>query len=1104
MYEISARLSGLWDDYAHKLLCILKMTMVILLVSMSPLQASNVFGQRINYVQKQVSLEQIFKEIKKQTRYNIVWFEDNLNSKATQDINFKNAAIEEVMDRILSNQSASYEINNKTIVIKSKAPSAGEKLKKAILNFFEPLIDVTGRVVDESGEPLPGAKVKVNGAKNISTSTNANGKFTLKGIADNATITISSIGYESKELVVTANMGAIKLTQSDAKLEEVEINAGYYTVKDKERTGSISRVTAETISKQPINNPLQVLQGNVAGVEIVQATGLPGGGFTVRIRGRNSILNGNDPLYVVNGVPLSSSSLTSSFNNITPNSSPLSSINPLDIESIEVLKDADATAIYGSRGANGVILITTKKGHQGKIQAEANLSQGFGQVSRKLQLLNTTDYINMRTEAFANGKLTPQSTDYDVNGTWDQSKYTDWQKEIIGGIASQSTVRFSLSGGNENTTFMQSGTYYRESTVYPGDKKYGKKSALLSVNHVSANQKLNLFTSINYNIEDSTLPSADLTSSIFLPPNAPDALDQNGDLNWENGTYSSNPLAFLKSQYKCNVATLVGNVGLNYLIIPNVTFTIRGGYVRMNRDELTYAPLTAFNPKQGLKAGNRSAFYGDNWSQNINIEPQLSWNGHFGIGKLTLMFGGTIQDNKLHTQTINGTGYVSDGLMENAAAAATIRLSNVLNSDYRYLSTYGRVNYNIQDKYYFNVTSRRDGSSRFGSENLYANFGAIGTAWVFSNEEFIRKNVPFLTFGKIRASYGSTGNDQIGDYNYLELWSPTSQTYQGGNALYPSRLQNPNYAWEINKKAEAALELGVFNEGLHLTIAYYKNRSSNQLVNYAIAPSSGFSSILANLPATVQNTGWEFDVTSNIYNKGNFKWITSFNLSIPKNKLISFPSLQISAYKNQYVIGQPLNISKLLKFNGIDPTTGFYTFVDFDNSGTITNPGDRQVIKYLGQKFSGGIKNSFSYKNWDFDFLLQFVKQTGKNYRAYTAIPGSMSNQPIDVLSRWQKPSDITNIQKFSTTTNTSYSSGRTAGDYTISDASFIRLKNIALSYRFNNVILEKIGVKTGRLYLYGQNLFTVTNYLGLDPESQNLNILPPLRQLAIGIQITF
>jgi TonB-dependent starch-binding outer membrane protein SusC len=353
----------------------------------------------------------------------------------------------------------------------------------------------------------------------------------------------------------------------------------------------------------------------------------------------------------------------------------------------------------------------------------------------------------------------------------------------------------------------------------------------------------------------------------------------------------------------------------------------------------------------------------------------------------------------------------------------------------------------------------------------------------------------------LRASYGTTGNDQIGNYGYLELWQ-SAPTYQGVATIAPSRIANPDFAWEINRKLEAALETGFLKDRLMFSISYYQSRSSNQLMNYALPPSTGFPSVQDNLPAKVENTGWELEVTSTNVDKGNFSWVAALNLTIPQNKLLAYPNLEYSADAVNYKVGEPLSILKTYHILGVDPQTGLYVIEDADGDGIISRPNDQKMIKRIGPEYYGGVQNTFKFKGLQLDFLIQFVKQTGNNYMTSVLAPGfGLNNQPAYVLERWKQDGD-----KYSTTTAgaLNYIDARTYGGMSISDASFARLKNLSLSYRLPQKWIAKLNIRELKVYTQGQNLVTITNYKGLDPESQSLLALPPLRMITAGIQFTF
>ncbi len=1079
----------------------MKLTAILLLGTFLHVSASGT-AQGITLQEKNASLEKVFKAIEKQTGY-LFWY----NSAVVQNtkkinIQLKNATLEQALQACFEGQSLTYTIVNKTIVVRPIVPE--EVKEKSAL----PPVDVKGRVVNENGEPIAGATIAVKGTK-IATASNGNGEFILSGLNENAVIVVSSVGYESQEVRIYVSLELlIQLKQSISKLDEVKI-IGYGTTTQRFNTSSVSKVTSKEISMQPVSNPLQALQGRIPGLYITQLTGTPGGGLTVRLRGQNSIANGNDPLYIIDGVPFTSTPIGSSMINsgIIAGGNPLSNINPADIESIEVLRDADATAIYGSRGANGVVLVTTKKGKIGTTKMDLNFYSGVGKVTRMMNLLNTSQYLIMRREAFMNDGVTPTISNARDLLEWDTTRYIDMQKELIGGTAHTMDVQTSVSGGNQNTQFLLGGGYHRESTVFPGDYSDKKITAHLNLTHASLNKKFQLSFLASFVSDKNKLLSLDPTlRAITLPPNIPSFYDSTGNLIWHTGVFF-NPYADLRKHFTINSSNLVSNAVISYEILTGLQLKTSMGYTQMQMNEISTNPIASLNPSSSTKTG--SASFADNSFKTWIIEPQLNYQKKVGGSELNILMGITFNEEVRQGQTLRATGFINDALVENIAASAAISTLNAHFTKYRYNAVFGRINYRLQSKYLLNLTARRDGSSRFGPGKQFANFGAIGAGWIFSEEVFFQKKFPFLSFGKIRGSYGITGNDQLTDYQYLDTYSPTAYPYMGAGGLFPTRLFNPDFAWEVNKKIESAMELGFLRDRIFFTTSYYHNRSSNQLVGYSLPLITGGESIQFNLPATIQNSGWEFELSSVIIKTGAFVWNSAFNLSIPKNKLVAYPNFSASTYTNSYIIGRSLFTRKKFHYVGVDPQTGIYQFEDVDGNGSISSPADLQGIKKVGQIFHGGISNSFQYQNWSLDIFVQFAKQTNYNYvSAYFPAPGRMNNQPIFVLDRWQDPGDITSIQKFTQNTtseaNRAYVNSQSNGDNSISDASFIRLKNLSLSYNLPFLWMMKNHLKGGKVYIQGQNLLTLTRYKGMDPESGHFGYIPPLKVLTAGFLLTF
>lgn len=961
---------------------------------------------------------------------------------------------------------------------------------------------ITGTVYDAGGV-IPGVSVKIKGT-NIATVTKEDGTYAISASVGDILV-FSYSGYESVEITVSNQLVIdVELYEAIA-LEEAVINAGYYTVKDKERTGSISRVTAEEIENQPVGNVLAAVQGRMAGVNITQSSGIPGSGFEVQIRGVNSLrMEGNYPLYIVDGVPIDASSPSSFGSRALPYAdiNPLNAIHPNDIQSIEVLKDADATAIYGSRGGNGVILITTKKGKDAEnllIQSSYSISK----IMTRMKMMNTDQYLTMRRMAFENDDIEDYPpTAYDINGTWDQNRNTDWQDKLLGNIASSYSIRFALNGGSEKTHYNISGSHGEQQTVISENFQYKTNTLSGSLNHKSKNNKLNLTITSHFSSQKNNVVNNDLTMrALTLSPNAPNLFSAGNQLNWEFGTFE-NPLATFENSYNYESLGINSNMNLKYELISSFYFNFNSGINYKIFDEFILRPSSMYNPSQGMTPSSSSVTKAHYNSVDYILEPQLNFKRKFNKHFLDILVGLTFQQRNASNFGILASGFESNALITNIAAANSISISHHLDSQYNYGAVFGRFNYQLNNKYILNLTGRRDGSSRFGPNNRFANFGALGAAWLFSEEGFL-KDLDWLSFGKLRASIGMTGSDLIGDYQYLDSFLVSNFQYGNTTGLYPSRLYNPNYSWEKTEKKEIALEISLLRNRISLNTSYYQNRSGNQLVGIPLPAITGFSNVLANLDATVKNTGWEFEFNSEILRNNNFFWQSGFNISFPKNELLSFPGLEGSTYANRYVIGQPTTIVKVYNYEGVDPETGLYQFTDFNGDGVINAPDDTQATRNIGIKYFGGWQNEFRYKNFQLSFLFQFVKQQQWNYNSLMNMPGTQYNQPIEVLNVWSESNPNGLYMSYSTGLDAEKNEKHLMfmnSTAAISDASFIRLKNIQLTYD----LPIKSTLKKATVYVQAQNLLTITDYFGLDPEFLLGGYTPPLKTISFGAQLNF
>jgi len=1125
MYRFYTK-SGMPQRHVHKIWLIMRLTTVILIATLMQVSAAGL-AQKINLSKSNVPLKAVLKEIRTQSGYDFVYAEEIFDAAKPVNIQVKDAELQDVLKEIFKAQPLTFTISKTTVTIQPKEPTFLERLANRWAS-----IDANGRVVDSENRPLPGASVKVK-KTGKGVSTDKDGRFFLRGVEEGAVLVISFIGYLPKEVSASANMGNVVLEQSLSKLDEVQVIA-YGTTTQRLSTGNVTTIKADVIEKQPVNNPLLALQGRVPGLFIEQATGFAGTGVKVRIQGQNSRNYGSDPLYVIDGIPFISqllpggnsiiggSGIVQGGQDQNPGNS-LSFINPYDIESIDVLKDADATAIYGSRAANGAILITTKRGKEGDTRINLNLQSGWAKVPRELDLMNSQQYLEMRKEAFINdGKATPDPGPYvdsDLNGNWDTSRYTDWQKELIGGTAAYQDLNASVSGGNDQTNFLVGVGHHRETTVFPGNYADNKTSVRFNLNNTSTNHKFKIEFSGSYLLDDNKLPNNDLTApAMQLPPVAPVLFKADGSINWApdsfgNTTFATNPIGYMFNSFLNKTSNLMSNMTLSYQILPGLGMKSVFGYNNQKANMINKVLIQSVVP-EFLSYAQRGTDFVNSDMNSWSIEPQITYNHYIGNGKLEVLLGATAIKNTNLASGIRAGGFSNDLVMEDVLSAKSIYALSSTSSTYKYNAVFGRINYNWQDKYILNLTGRRDGSSRFGPKSQFHNFWAAGGAWIFSSEKLIKDHLPLLSFGKLRGSYGTTGSDQIGDYRFLSVYDPLVQgvPYQGIVAYQPNRLTNPYLEWEETRKLQVGLDLGFWKDRILLNSNYYRNRSSNQLSNYVLPVTTGFFSIDQNLTDKVENSGWELAITSTNLQCKDFKWTSSINVTVPKTLLMATTD---SRFFSSPIIGDPLTSKRVFHFLGVDPATGVYQFEDHNGNAT-SKPDlnlDATVLIDLAPKFYGGFQNSFSYKGFQLDFLFSFVKQNAQNNRFGFNLPGVGptgsnfgGNQLATLLDRWKKPGDISSIQRFSVNNSTIRQAFAWAGatsDAAYADASYIRLKNVSVSWQLPEAWSKRIHLQNCNLFAQGQNLLTFTSYKGLDPETKSSTTLPPLRIITIGLKVT-
>ncbi|WP_276088912.1 SusC/RagA family TonB-linked outer membrane protein [Pedobacter sp. JY14-1] len=1095
----------------------MKLTTFILMLALAQVSAAG-FGQTVTLNEKNTPIEKVLLKIRQQSGYEFIYDVKDLKRQKVS-LKLTNASIEEAVKGSLEDLPITYTILDKNIVLKKKEASFIDNI---IARFRA--IDVRGRILDENNQPLAGATISVKG-KEQQAKTDAQGNFYLQNVDEKATLVISFIGYKTREILAKEDLGILLLKLEDNSLDQVQVIA-YGKVQAKYTTSNIVSIPGEKLAQQPLSNILLAAQGRVPGLFIQPQNGLNTGTIDVTVQGRNSLNNGNQPFYVIDGVPFTPNSLLAQSGiagSITSGAgmSNLSFLNPSEIESITVLKDADATAIYGSRAANGAILITTKKGKAGKTKVDLNLQSGWGKVANRVKVLNTDQYIAIKKEAYANNNNQPiPASAIDINGTWDPKRSVNWQEELAGETAQFQNFQGSLSGGSDRTQFLAGVGYIRETPVFKGNFSNVKTSVNFNVNHSSVDQKFRFFLSASYLEGNNQLPTEDITGrALTMAPNAPDLYNSDGTINWAPvpnvrpfQSIDPNPAASLLKRYTNKASNLVANSSLGYEIMPGLIIKSTFGYNNLRNDEVSIAPFESLLPEDRFYGQKPFATFGDRRIKSWIIEPQATYTRTFSFGTFDALLGSTFQSTDNYALTLRGSDYSNDLQLTDFNAAGAKTTSASLQSTYKYSAVFGRFNYRVKDRYILNLTARRDGSSRFGSRNLFHNFYSAGGAWIFTEEDIVKQFAPIVNFGKLRASYGTTGNDQIGDYTFYTLYNSMGNItapYLGVAPLAPGGLPNPYLEWEETKKLNFGIDIGLWESKIVATANYFRNRSSNQLLNQSLSIVTGPGFITRNLPAIVQNTGWEFNLQYEPVKRKDFHWQGSVNITLPKNKLIRYDNLDKSNDRNNYVIGQPINVIRLYSFVGVNQQTGIY---DFRNAkGEVTSAPsestDRNIFLTTDPKWYGGFNNSFSYKGINLDLFFNFVSQWAANLK-YQAFPYSQfnSNYTVSVLDHWKNPGDNKPIQMVSS------NFGKVLGPYNAAKASdaaydkvtYARLNNATLSYNFSSELTRRIHISNARLYVQGQNLFMITNFKNGDPGVPSTANIGLMRMYTVGTQITF
>lgn len=1072
--------------------CLLMLKMIVLLVCFSvQSMANNGFGQeKITLNLDKVPLKKVFKAIEKQTSFRFVYSDDAVPVNQKISISVQSEMVNEVMKRLLQNTALSFKLLNQNLIVISNNIS--------VIAAFT----VSGKVVNAQGEPLANVSVQEKGTNN-GTVTGEDGIYTINVTNENATLVFSYVGFISEEITVTGRSSInVSLSENMKELNQVVV-VGYGTQRRSDVTGSVASVPKTRLSQLPVTNVLHAIEGSVAGVNITQTSSVPGSSAAVLIRGQNTITAGTGPFIVVDGVPFSK---TGGLTN---------DINPNDIASIEILKDASATAIYGVNGANGVILITTKRGTTGKPIIRYNAYAGFDNIAHMLDPLSPQDYVKKYADWFK--QVNPTQTQVNVLpnnfevANFNAGKTVDWIEEATQqGIIQDHNL--SISGGTKEVKYYLSGDLLKQKGAVKGYQY--QRVSLRSNLDVNVTDYLTMGTTFSFanNNYDGGRANFYLAAAMspygtqYTPAGAYEIYPMSPELLYQN------PLLGLNVDRTDRSSNLIGNGYAEVKFsgaLRGLKYRLNGGYTYVNTRFGSYTGRTAGNTVGGT--ANTSSSQTNNWV----VENILSYTKDWGLHHIDFTGLYSSQQRNYFTSGANSTGFINDELSFNRLEAGSTQTGTSYRDKYSLASQMGRINYSYNSRYLLTVTARRDGSSVMGANtDKYGVFPSVALGWNIANEKFMA-NAGRVNALKLRTSYGKAGNEAINVYQTITTEGTVRFPFGGATTIgvLASNLGNASLHWESSKTFNAGVDFGILKNRISGSVDFYSTETEGLLLRRNLPVITGYSFVLDNLGVT-RNKGFEINlITENISGK-DFRWESNIVFATNKNRIVDLYGDRKDDLGNRWFIGQPIGVIYDYTMVGVwqvgESTTGWdasakpgdLKFADLNKDGKIT-PEDRSVLGQTAPKWTGGLTNTFHYKNLHLNIFIQTFQGALKNNVTLTyADEAGRMNIPAET-GYW------TAENKSNTRPSLAYSNSKGYG-YP-SDNSYTRIKDVTLSYVFDKKLLDKLRLGSLTLYASGRNLYTFTDWIGWDPEHNYsfrgsgdwTNNYPITRSIVFGANIT-